>query len=132
MLKKKVLIIEDNEIDRELFALAFEKIQVDVSIDFDVTFLKTFEEAKTFMKSNDVTFDFAIFDLLIDDNYSLDLIADLRKHQPEISILILSSSAYEEDIQKSYDLGASDFTMKPLSFSALCDLLKKVSATYCQ
>lgn len=46
--------------------------------------------------------------------------AELRK----IPIVILTTSKTEEDIVRSYELGASAFVTKPVTFQALAELMK--------
>lgn len=41
-----------------------------------------------------------------------------------IPIVILTTSKSEEDIYKTYDLGASSYITKPVSFDGLVDLMK--------
>lgn len=49
------------------------------------------------------------------------------KAQPElrrIPIVVMTTSKAEEDIYRSYDLGASSFITKPVTFDRLVDLMK--------
>ena len=41
-----------------------------------------------------------------------------------IPIVVLTTSKSEEDIQRSYDLGASSFISKPVSFEGLVDTMR--------
>lgn len=53
------------------------------------------------------------------------------KAQPElrrIPVVVLTTSQAEEDILRSYDLGVSGFITKPVKFSGLLDVMKKLSA----
>ncbi len=47
---------------------------------------------------------------------------DLRR----IPVVVLTTSKAEEDIFRSYDLGASSFIIKPVTFEALVELMKAV------
>ncbi|PWK53744.1 response regulator [Pleionea mediterranea] len=44
-----------------------------------------------------------------------------------IPIVILTTSKHEEDIFKSYNLGASSYIAKPVTFEKLVDLVKQLS-----
>lgn len=44
-----------------------------------------------------------------------------------IPIVVLTTSKAEEDILRTYDLGVSSFITKPVTFSALVDVMKTVS-----
>ena len=46
--------------------------------------------------------------------------ADLRR----IPVVVMTTSKAEEDIYRSYDLGASSFITKPVTFDRLVDLMK--------
>jgi CheY-like chemotaxis protein len=43
-----------------------------------------------------------------------------------IPIIILTTSKAEEDIYRTYDLGANSFITKPVAFSALVDVMKEI------
>lgn len=45
-----------------------------------------------------------------------------------IPIVVLTTSKAEEDILKTYDLGVSSFITKPVTFAALVDMMKTLSA----
>lgn len=44
-----------------------------------------------------------------------------------IPIVVLTTSSEEEDIARSYDMGVSGFIIKPVTFEALCEMVKGVS-----
>lgn len=44
-----------------------------------------------------------------------------------IPIIVLTTSKAEEDIVKTYNLGVSSFITKPVSFSALVDIMKTLN-----
>ena len=48
-------------------------------------------------------------------------------HLRIIPIVVLTTSKAEEDILKTYDLGVSSFITKPVTFSALVEVMKTVS-----
>lgn len=48
---------------------------------------------------------------------------DLR----QIPIVVLTTSKAEEDIYRTYDLGVNSFITKPVSFSALADVMKTLA-----
>jgi CheY-like chemotaxis protein len=47
-------------------------------------------------------------------------------HLRQIPIVVLTTSKAEEDIVRSYDLGASSFIVKPVTFEALVDIMQTV------
>lgn len=44
-----------------------------------------------------------------------------------IPIVILTTSGADEDIARSYDLGANSYIRKPVSFGALIEVMQQVS-----
>ncbi|MEZ4521194.1 MAG: response regulator [Thermomicrobiales bacterium] len=57
------------------------------------------------------------------------------KADPElrrIPIVVLTTSRSEEDIYRSYDLGASSFIMKPVTFDGLVTAMKEIGAYWFQ
>jgi CheY-like chemotaxis protein len=48
--------------------------------------------------------------------------ADLRK----IPVVVLTTSKDEEDILRSYNLGANSYITKPVTFEGLCDVIKSL------
>ncbi len=43
-----------------------------------------------------------------------------------IPVIILTTSKAEEDIYRTYDLGANSFIIKPVTFSALVEVMKSI------
>jgi len=131
MTEERVLLLEDNEIDRDLYQIAFEQIENDLSVKFHITFISSFNELNELIQKDIKTFSFAIFDLIINKEKSLPYISKIKEKFSTMPLIVLSSSAYEDDINQSYEAGATDFSMKPISITSLCDLLKKIHSTYC-
>ncbi|MDF5714035.1 MAG: response regulator [Rhizonema sp. NSF051] len=47
-------------------------------------------------------------------------------HLRKIPIVVLTTSKAEEDIYRSYDLGANSFIIKPVTFAALVEVMKTI------
>ena len=73
------------------------------------------EEARATLEKG--LFDLAIVDLWLPDGDGLDLLADLRRDNPERPVLIISGHANIDTAVKALHLGAYDFLEKPLALS---------------
>jgi CheY-like chemotaxis protein len=54
--------------------------------------------------------------------------ADLRR----IPVVILTTSKAEEDVLRSYDLGANSFVSKPVTFDGLVDVVRTLDTYWFQ
>ena len=54
--------------------------------------------------------------------------ADLRR----IPVIVLTTSKADQDIVKSYDLGANSYIMKPVTFAALVDVVSTLGRYWCE
>jgi CheY-like chemotaxis protein len=60
---------------------------------------------------------------------------EVIKHDPKlrkIPVVVLTTSKAEEDIVRSYDSGANSFIAKPVTFSALVDLMRLIGKYWVQ
>ncbi len=51
---------------------------------------------------------------------------------PNIPVVVLTTSKADEDIVKSYDLGANSYIVKPVTFEALVDILQTLGKYWFQ
>ena len=49
-----------------------------------------------------------------------------------IPVIVLTTSKAEQDIVKTYNLGVNSFITKPVSFSALVDVMKTLNKYWCE
>ena len=70
-------------------------------------------------------------DLNLPDISGIELLRRIKKDKSlhEIPVVILTMSNEDQDIQKSYDLGASSYLVKPISDEALMLVIKKLFST---
>ncbi len=123
----KALIIEDNEVDRQLYSLAFEKIKKTKGIEVSLSFITSFDDFEEQIKSTiSPEFIFTIVDLNLNGMKSFPYISQLRKEFPDLYILAMSSAANEEDISSAYESGVNDFYMKPNSQANLRETLVRL------
>ena len=67
-----------------------------------------------------------LLDINLPDMSGIDLLKSIKKEDKfkDIPVVILTGSNEDQDIQKSYDLGARSYLVKPISNEALLLVLK--------
>ena len=72
-----------------------------------------------------------LLDINLPDISGIDLLTSIKndKNLSTIPVVILTGSNEDQDIQKSYDLGASSYLVKPISDEALMLVIKKLFST---
>jgi two-component system, response regulator len=70
-----------------------------------------------------------LFDLSMPKKDGLRAIAEIKADPAlrQIPIVVMTTSNQHEDIGRSYDLGASSFVTKPVTFEALVGVMKAIS-----
>ena len=69
-----------------------------------------------------------VLDINLPDVSGIDLLTHIKKDKSldTIPVVILTGSNEDQDIQKSYDLGASSYLVKPISNDALMLVVEKL------
>jgi two-component system response regulator len=69
-----------------------------------------------------------LLDINLPDISGIDLLKRIKKDEElqDIPVVILTGSNEDQDIQKSYDLGAGSYLVKPISNSALMLVIEKL------
>jgi two-component system response regulator len=69
-----------------------------------------------------------LLDINLPDISGIDLLTCIKKDEnlSAIPVVILTGSNEDQDIQKSYDLGASSYLVKPISNDALMLVIEKL------
>ena len=69
-----------------------------------------------------------LLDINLPDVSGIDLLTHIKKDKSldTIPVVILTGSNEDQDIQKSYDLGASSYLVKPISNDALMQVVEKL------
>ncbi|MDR3613304.1 MAG: response regulator [Candidatus Obscuribacterales bacterium] len=128
----KVLLVEDNVADSTLILEVFEneKIMADVTVVRDgveaIEFLK--KQGVYVDRSEDKTPDMVILDLNLPRMDGRELLRQI-KNDPTletIPVVILTTSAAEEDVNSTYKLGANCYVTKPLDLDHFVDIVKAI------
>ena len=112
-MRKKILLIEDDQIVRENTAEILQLANYEVLTAEDGK--RGLEKATVFKP------DLIICDILMPelDGYGVMQIAQRNKDLQRIPIIFMSAKTKHEDIRKGMDLGASDYITKPFEESEL-------------
>lgn len=114
--KKKCLIVDDDSIVHDFFKFALgERAQL-VSLSSGKDFMNTLYKH---------SFDVAFIDLGLPDIDGHELIKQLKTYNPDLPVVVISSSNDISDAITAFRLGALDFLTKPLDESLLVRIFKK-------
>ncbi len=124
---RSCFLIDDDEDDREIFAMALQKANADFVC-------KTAKNGKEALE-NAAAHDFVPGYIFVDLNMPLvsgrECVVALKKMErlAQVPIIVYSTSSFERDIEDLKKLGASHYLVKPTSFNALVAALKKLFAS---
>lgn len=120
---KKVLLVEDNDLNREIAKTLLEDEGVLVSEAVDgLDALKVFEESEIGY------FDLILMDVMMPNMNGLNAtraIRELNRIDSNLPIIALSANAYAEDIKKTKDAGMNDYVSKPFKIENLVEMIDK-------
>lgn len=114
----RILVVEDEELIREMVVLALEAEGYEVLTATDgrsaIESLKCFES-----NSGEALFDLVVLDLMLPHINGLDICRLLRHQGNPIPILMLSAKSSETDRVLGLEVGADDYLSKPFSVREL-------------
>ncbi|MBF2006765.1 MAG: response regulator transcription factor [Chlorogloeopsis fritschii C42_A2020_084] len=116
--RNRILVVEDEELIREMLVLALEEEGYGVVTATDgrsaIEQLKNFE-----ISSGEPAFDLIILDLMLPQINGLDICRLLRYQGNPVPILMLSAKGSETDRVLGLEVGADDYLTKPFSMREL-------------
>ncbi len=129
---KKILLVEDNETDEKLMVRAFKKCAImnevvvvrDGAEALDYLFRTGKYAGNETLTAPAVT----LLDLQLPKIAGLDVLKQIRRHELTrmLPVIILTSSKEDEDILKSYSLGANAYVRKPIDFGQFAEAVRTV------
>lgn len=130
MYKTVILLVEDNPRDEALTLRALKKSNIvnDVIVARDgVEALEYFFGDGTDNKSR-VTPELVLLDLKLPKLDGLEVLRRLRADQRtrRVPVVVFTSSSEEEDMIKSYDLGANSYVRKPVEFERFLEATRQL------
>lgn len=118
-MKKRLLVIEDEEAIAELIIQRFSPFLYDLDVASDG------KEALTLLRTK--SYDLSTVDIMLPHIDGLTLCQKFREHSPQTFIIVVSALSEEETKLKSYAYGADDYITKPFSPK---ELLAKVESHF--
>lgn len=123
--KSRILLVEDEDLIREMIVMALEEQDYEVITAIDG------QKAITLLQGNhteptELLFDLVVLDLMLPQVNGLDICRLLRRQGNPVPILILSAKGSETDRVLGLEVGADDYLTKPFSmreFVARCRAL---------
>lgn len=129
-----ILLVEDNPDDAELIQYAFEKAGItnplvivtdgDAAVDY-VGQTGTYAD-----RAGQTLPELILLDLKLPRRSGFEVLSFIREHGPtrHTPVVVLTSSAQDEDIRRSYELGANSFLVKPIGRDALIVMARTLTA----
>lgn len=105
----EVLVVEDDADIRELVAFKLRQVGYDV---------RTAPDGEEGLQAAlDSTPDVIVLDLMMPRRSGLDVCRELRDHEStsQTPIIMLTAKAQEADVERGFELGATDYVVKPFS-----------------
>ncbi len=132
MESKTILLVEDNPDDEMLMLRALEKNRIanEVVITRDGAEALDYLFARGEYSGRDINVmpQLMLLDLKLPKISGLEVLRQLRSDERTryIPIVVLTSSSEQEDVIKSYDLGANSFVQKPVDFDQFVEATKQL------
>jgi len=125
-LKIKVLLVEDNPEDAAVTARVLKHNMLSNGLIIAASGNEALSALKN--KSSSELPQLILLDINLPDVSGIDLLTRIKSDSNlnAIPVVILTGSNEDQDIQKSYDLGASSYLVKPISNDALMLVIERL------
>ncbi|HNX09277.1 MAG TPA: response regulator [Methanothrix sp.] len=125
-LKIKVLLVEDNPEDAAVTARVLKHNMLSNGLIIAASGNEALSALKN--KSSSELPQLILLDINLPDVSGIDLLTRIKSDSNlnAIPVVILTGSNEDQDIQKSYDLGASNYLVKPISNDALMLVIERL------
>ena len=122
--RKTCLLVDDDEDDTEIFAIAMG--EADSSI--DCVFATDAAAALSLLENKSFVPDYIFLDLNMPQMSGKECLVEIRKrpHLSTVPVIIFSTSASQRDMDDTHALGASSFITKPPLIATLTEKLLEV------
>jgi len=116
-----IMLVEDNPEDVFLTKRVLRRCKLDSMLQLATDGQEAFDALSRAANAGDDLPDLLLLDINLPVMGGIDLLRRLKKDErfDDIFVVMLTSSNMDDDIQKSYDLGANTYLVKPISSDAL-------------
>jgi len=124
----EVMLVEDNPEDVAFTKIILRKTGLGRNLLVALDGKEAVEALVRLKECGAKTPDLLLLDINLPDISGIDLLTKL-KQDPKLSLIpvvMLTGSNFDDDIQKSYDLGASTYLVKPISKDALMLVIENI------
>lgn len=124
----KVLLVEDNPEDVAFTRIMLRKSKLDRSLVVAENGKAALKALEGLAEDESKIPDLILLDINLPDLSGIDLLTRLRGDSrfAKIPVVMLTGSNVDDDIQRSYDLGACTYLVKPISRDALILVVKNI------
>jgi len=129
-----ILLVEDNPDDAELVQYAFGK----AGIHNPLVIVTNGDAAVEYVgrtgayadRKDDTLPELILLDLKLPRRSGFEVLSFIREHKPtrHTPVVVLTSSAQDEDIRRSYEIGANSYLVKPIGRDALIEMVRTLKA----
>jgi two-component system, response regulator len=129
----KVMLVEDNPEDVAFTKIILRKAGLDRNLLVASDGKEAIEALVRLKEDGSKIPDLILLDINLPDISGIDLLTELKRDHKlsRIPVVMLTGSNVDDDIQKSYDLGASTYLVKPISKNALMLVIENLFGSAC-
>jgi len=124
----KVMLVEDNPEDIAFTRIMLRKNELDRHLVVAENGKGAIRALEVLAKDKSEIPDLILLDINLPDISGIDLLTRLKSDNrfAKIPVVMLTGSNVDDDIQRSYDLGASTYLVKPISKDALMLVVQNI------
>ena len=123
--KLKILIVDDSELNRELLASMLED-------EYEIYQVENGKKAIDILEENREQFKLVLLDINMPvmDGYEVLSIMKRRKWLDKLPVIVISAEISGESVKKAYELGASDYFVRPFNASIVLRRVRNTITLY--
>lgn len=125
-----MLIVEDNPDDLDLLKRAIRRAAIEVRYDVATDGDAAVEALERVIESGDRLPRVMLLDLKLPRRSGFEVLEWMKSNPPvrRVPVVVLTSSETSSDLARAYDLGANSYLVKPVSATALTEMVEQIGA----